>query len=322
MEKFRVISDIHLDINDKYPLSFDDDVFTVICGDTSGYPKMTAKWVKKNIKRGIGVSGNHLPYNDDEKTVQELREELAKEFPKESDFTYLDVETGCYKKVVDGILFLGTCFYSNMRITSNYYPEGDINDNKLASFRHMNDYRWGIKEKKYYLGKDNEPTLERITPEDYVTWSTNAFNMFEKELKKNESLKNPKPVVIVTHYPLVKKVVANSFYVDDDNWASYGNEMEDWLKSHPSIKCHCCGHCHDMAKDFRSFKLKRDDGTSILIVNNSRGYVSRAHDATFNPNRFVNVKTWEIEEIPESEEVRKKKEERYSRYLAAASCFF
>lgn len=322
MDKFRVLSDLHLDINDKHCFKMKDDIFTVICGDTSGSPSQTIEWIKKNIKNGVGVSGNHLPYNRDGKTIQELREELAKEFPIDSNFTYLDVETGCYKKEIDGILFLGSCFYSNMEIKSPYYPEGDITDNKLTSHRHMNDYKWGIKEKKYWLGKDNDATLVPITPEDYVQWSKHAIETFDKELNENESRENPLPVVIITHYPLVRAVVAKSYYVDEDNWASYGNDLEKWLESHPSIKCHCCGHCHDMNKDFRHFKIKRADGSEILIVNNSRGYVEKAHDMTFNPNRFVNVHTWEIEEIPESKSTLKKKEARYNRYLALASCFF
>ena len=39
MEKFRVLSDLHMDINEKYPFSLNNsDVFTVIAGDTSGLP--------------------------------------------------------------------------------------------------------------------------------------------------------------------------------------------------------------------------------------------------------------------------------------------
>lgn len=322
MEKFRVLSDLHLDVNDKHCFKIQDNVFTVICGDTSGSPSQTIKWIKKNIKAGVGVSGNHLPYNNEDKTIQELRQELAKEFSEEANFTYLDVETKCFKKVVDGILFIGSCFYSNMQIKSNYYPEGDVNDNKLASHRHMNDYKWAITEKRYDFGIDNEPTRIRMTPEDYVKWSENALKAFDKILNENEAKENPLPVVVITHYPLVREIVAKSYYVDDDNWASYGNDLEDWLKSHPSIKCHCCGHCHDMHKDFRHFKIKRDDGSEILIVNNSRGYMNRCHDMTFNPNRFVNVNTWEVEDIPESKSTLKKKEERYNKYLALASCFF
>lgn len=322
MEKFRVISDIHIDVNDKYPFTLDDDIFTIICGDTSGTPIESIKWIKKNIKTGVGVSGNHLPYNDEKKTIQSMREELAKAFPLNNDFTYLDVETGCFSKEVDGIIFLGSCFYSNMKIKSPYNPDGDVTNNKLASHRHMNDYRWGIKSIEYHLGLDNDPTITYITPQDYVEWSERALNQFDLILNENEKLLTPKPVVLITHYPLIKSIIANSFYVDDDNWASYGNDLEDWVKSHKSIKCHCCGHCHDMHKDYRNFYITRDDGTKILVVNNSRGYMFKAHDATFNPNRFVNTKTWEIEEIPESKSIIDEKEQRYKKLIGMLGCFF
>ena len=38
--KLRIISDLHVDVNHSIPLEYDeydDDVFTVVCGDISGY---------------------------------------------------------------------------------------------------------------------------------------------------------------------------------------------------------------------------------------------------------------------------------------------
>ena len=62
MEKFRVLSDLHMDINEKYPFSIEDKgIFTVIAGDTSGLPfiinvKFGNPSVGINIKSGIKVS--------------------------------------------------------------------------------------------------------------------------------------------------------------------------------------------------------------------------------------------------------------------------
>jgi len=50
MKKFRVLSDLHLDINERYPLDIDDkSIFTVICGDTAGYPDIVKRWILNNI---------------------------------------------------------------------------------------------------------------------------------------------------------------------------------------------------------------------------------------------------------------------------------
>ena len=303
--KFRVISDIHLDINERHTPSFNDDVFTLVCGDTSGYPEKTIEWLKDNIKHGIGISGNHLPYNDSFAPIQTFRDMLHKSFPENSNFTYFDAECGVVSKEVNGILFVGSCFYSDMRITSDVNLKGDIERNKSISLKHMNDYRYGIKEIK-------DGVARRVTPADYIEWNTHALEMFEKVISENETLNNPKPVVVMTHYPMVRDILEHSFYVDKDNFPSYGNDMISWFEKHPSIKCHCCGHCHDMEKNYRYFKIPRKCG-DLLIVNNSFGYYHNWHDLTFNPNRFVDTDIWEVEEIPESAEVIEEKKQRGER---------
>ena len=105
----------------------------------------------------------------------------------------------------------------------------------------------------------------------------------------------------------------------DFNWASYASDQSHWLLRHYSIKCYCCGHIHAIENSYRDFYLNRNDGTKILIVNNSRGYVSSGHDSTFNPNRYVNTETWTLEEEPLQEKdimSRKKKEEKMLKDLA------
>lgn len=72
IDRIRVLSDLHLDYNEEYPFRLEKDEredFCVLAGDISGDPKITAKWVKKNVKRGVLISGNHLPYNRRGKTV-------------------------------------------------------------------------------------------------------------------------------------------------------------------------------------------------------------------------------------------------------------
>ena len=62
--ELRIISDIHCDVNERCNDSFDfGNDFVICCGDISGDRFTTEKWIKKNIKRGIIVAGNHLGYN-------------------------------------------------------------------------------------------------------------------------------------------------------------------------------------------------------------------------------------------------------------------
>ena len=312
MEKFRIVSDLHLDINDHYPLEIKDDVFTVICGDTSGSPKMSIDWIKKNVKAGVGISGNHLPYNDEHKTIQELREELAAAFPSTSAFTYLDCETGVFTKEVDGILFVGTCMYTDMRVKhSQWNPNGDVLINMRGSESNMNDYHWGIKSISYPFGLENSSSKKHITAQDYMDWFTNAYSKIDNVLSQNEKLENPKPVVLITHHSLLVDPAYHNWYMDDPNsiyslrqynLASYVSDMQQWLASHNSIKCYCYGHIHAIEEPWRSFTLPHTDGSKMLVVNNARGYVSQGHDSRFAKDTFVNTQTWEVEKVVDEKE--------------------
>lgn len=298
MKKFRVLSDLHIDYNKKYPISIekDKDVFTVICGDTSGYPDKTIVWIKENCPNGVGVSGNHLPYNDYDKPIQQLRNELAIAFPAESSFTYLDCETGTFCKDVDGILFIGTCMYTDMSIKHKIWnPDGDIELNKRCSAFHMNDYKWGIKD-------NSTDPYTMVSPTDYCNWFKNAYEKIENVLNENEKLDTPKAVVLITHHPIITDFLKNNGYLDQYvysiryfNDASYASDMKSWIKRHTSIKCYCCGHIHNVFKNFRNFDIIRDDGSRCLVVNNARGYVSYGHDTYFDINCYVNTETWTIE---------------------------
>lgn len=299
MKKFRVISDLHIDYNDRYPIAIDDDIFTIICGDTSGDPSITIDWVKSNIKSGILISGNHLPYNKHNKTIQELRTELAEAFPIDADITYLDVECGVWKKEVDGIVFIGTCMYSNMKIPSAYNPKGIQEINYHISKRWMNDFRYGIKNRGNTI-KQNQT----IHPSDYSEWFENAFTLIDTFLTENEKLAEPKPVVLITHYPLIKTLLLNNNYVDCDNITSYGSDFQDWIKKHFSIKCYCCGHAHAVHKKYRNYRIKQLNNNYCLVVSNTRGYVSYCHDVDFNINTFVNTAKWTISKSRKQQKIK------------------
>lgn len=301
--KFRVIGDMHVDINAGRVPEFGDDVFTVVCGDTSGQPGESVEWIRKNFRRGVCVSGNHLPYNDQGKTIGALRRDLASAFGPDGDFTYLDALTGTVSKVVDGVLFVGSCLYSDMKIRSGVNPEGDRGLNMLISGSRMNDFRFGLTED--FLGE-----IRKIRPDDYVEWNRATLAEFDRVLGENEHSGNPLPAVVVTHYPMSRRFAENSLYVDRDNFPSYANDMEEWFSGHPSVRCHCCGHCHDIPEKDRSFVLKRAEMPDVLMVNNSFGYFRDFHDLDFRPNLFVDTETWTVSDAGDSSDYSKDKERR------------
>lgn len=326
--KFRVLSDLHIDINEDYPLTLkDNSVFTVICGDTSGDPEKSIAWIKDNVSKGIVISGNHLPYNKRHCTMQELRKEFAKAFPMNSDITYLDAEVGRVSKPVDGVLFVGSCMYTDFRLSHEIYnPTGDIKFNEDCSEFNMNDYRYGIIKREFPCGHDNDPSYIHMKARDCRNWFDNAMSKIGNVIDENEKSVNPLPVVLLTHHPLITDYLKHSYYIDtrfdrarDFNWASYASDYGTWLDSKKSIKCYCCGHIHDVDTDFRLIYRKHCDGSEYPIINNARGYVYKCHDMQFNENTFVDTDTWKVDKTPIPADILKEREtrlnDRLTRYM-------
>lgn len=87
--KIRILSDLHLDINQKIPFLLEDkEIFTVLCGDISGNPEQTIEWINQNIKQGVFVEGNHIGY-DSQHSIQYIENLLSSEYPTTATVTYL-----------------------------------------------------------------------------------------------------------------------------------------------------------------------------------------------------------------------------------------
>lgn len=295
--KIRIISDIHLDYNKDDPYEIKDkSYFTILAGDTSGDPKITIDWINKNVKNGLLISGNHIVYNDQHKTIQELRNQLAEAFPLDSNVTYLDNECGVLCKEIDGILFIGTTLYTNYKLKTRFNPSGNQEINMMNSARVMNDFRWGKTSKK-----------EKLSPTDYVKWFNSAIININQILYDNERSPDPKPVVMITHH--CPSIVCGGFEsrYDDENNPSYYSDLNEFIEKHHSIKAWICGHTHEP----RILEHTREDGKSkCIFILNPRGYAPM-ESLYWNENMFLDTKTWEISTLPLSEEQRKKDDEKF-----------
>lgn len=307
--KIRILSDLHVDYNGRNKINYNDDIFTIICGDTAQTPSAGIDWIKQNIKNGLVTCGNHMPYGNFElayasrKTMQELRNEYANAFPIDSNVSYLDANCGVISKIIDGILFIGTPMYTDMKISHDIFnPDGNKDFNCRQSEYHMNDFRCGITSiDRDAIDDDIFSTWTkystRLTAYDYANWFKQSKEMIENILNENEKLNNPLPVILFTHHSLLKEPLKHSFYISDSysirdyNWSSYASDYEHWLLSHKSIKVYCYGHVHDIAKDWRIYDIKNDNH-SIKIINNARGYVYYGHDRFFNKDLIIDTETW------------------------------
>lgn len=374
MDKFRVISDLHLDINKSIYLE-KDDIFTVIAGDISGKPNIFSfkldvdcnkfyinadtkqvleylenknktetiltynkhddtwidedgnvvtedecdisvqpkpyrydpisfknenvpdgtrinisyynknNWLREHISKGVFVEGNHIGYNYDGFTVDELKQQLTKEFPLDSDITFLDESIGVISKEVDGILFVGTTLYTDYKYVNKesdaYGFMSDMSENDIiysnmrTAFKSMNDFKLTIKE------YDENDDIVNMSPLDYLEIFKKSIQKIKEVVEKNKD----KEVVVVTHHCPSPKCISRN-YVSSNLNASYVSDLEDFITSHENIKCWVCGHVHHQ----NHFKIG-----NCLVVMNPVGYKCYKEDINFEPNLFVNTKSWEIE---------------------------
>ena len=308
--RIRVISDLHLDLNDRHGgkefVLKDKDTFTILCGDTSGNPEITTKWIRENVRHGVFVAGNHLVYNDLGKGIDELREMMYE--ADTGDCQYLDcLVQGCpiFREIGENIVVLGSTMYTDFKLETHCHeklsPDMVVTRNKYLSEKCMNDYNWG---------------QVRVNAEKYRKLSANdleaGFNSFFGRLKiAVEEIFPDKDIIVATHYCPSPRCISEE-YVDDDANASYVSDLEDFIKSHGNIKLWACGHVHHRG----NFKVG-----DCRIVMNPRGYIHRAEDVQFDQNMYIDTSDWKVRWHRKSKEEIDEIAERREKYLRALRWF-
>jgi hypothetical protein len=390
MEKFRVISDLHMDINSKYPFEIEDkDTFTLVAGDTSGEPylislkcdnpavgisvedcekavkfigegrsrakfvydksngtwkygektvsekesgillsengmfprdddwvskikdgdevvfsvKSVEKWLRKNVRNGLIVAGNHLVYNRLGISIEEHKKRLAKKFPIDGSLSFLDNSVGVMAKEVDGILFIGSTLYTDYKLPVSgergLTEQQTIDCNKRMASPKMsggglNDFNFGKTEEATYNKSwsfEGDSDLSYLTPTNYERFFKRTFDEIRNIVEKDEN--KDKDIVILTHHCPSPKCI-DDVYVDSPLNASYVSDLEDFITSHKNIKCWVCGHVHHRA-DFLVGQCR--------VVMNPLGYCKYGEflsskdgiSGDWTPYTYVNTKTWEVE---------------------------
>ena len=276
--KIRVLSDLHVDVNDSYPncRSLDlknDDTFVIIAGDTAGSPEVAIDWIQKNIKQGVVIAGNHIVYSGNKCPIQQLKQKMAEAFPKDSDITFLDQMTGTISKEKDGILFVGTTLYTDYALSPDITVDNAM---QYAGSRSLglNDFRFGYTQ--------SQGQIRPIIPPDYRRW----FIESKKEMTRIIEANPHKEIVVITHH-------CPSLHCCADEWGllnpSYASNLEGFIQNHPNIKLWVAGHVHNR----KNFKIG-----NCLVLMNPRGYEFELETLGFNPNTFVETKDWSVQQIP------------------------
>lgn len=225
--KFRVISDLHVDVNRHYPFELKDDmdnVITLVAGDVSGDPEIDYDWLHKNTNyHGFVISGNHIVYNFKDKTIQDLQQEERDLFSKSDRWQYLEKD---YKVFDDEkIIVFGATLWTD------YLYNGPEQANMWDAKYNLNDFRYGqldVNGKKVGL---------------YPKWCKDEHI---KTLEKLDKVCKDYPdysIVVLTHHCPSGKSVTARYWGSKVN-AAFVSDLSEFILNHPNIKAWACGHVH------------------------------------------------------------------------------
>ena len=257
--KIRILSDIHNDVNYKYPFKLADmDKFTIVAGDISGSVNDTIKWVNDNMRNGIIIGGNHSGYSDDNVSLQLIHKELSDYYKLEDNVSYLENNY----KIIDDIVFIGATLWTDFKLYGEDFQIWDMQN----AIKYMNDYRYNHYE-------DNGMRLLR--PEDTLNMFNESFKFIKETVEK---FKDKKVVVITHHAPSIKSIHAK--YLNGFANACYASNLEQFIMDNPNIKLWIHGHVHN------NFDYMIGD---CRVVCNPRGYEMYKENFEFNPDFEVEV---------------------------------
>ena len=239
--KFRIISDLHIDINAHYEddnlLKFDPDAFYLIAGDTSGSYTITSNFIENHINQGVFILGNHEGYEADREThidtnltKENIADKLSRDFPLTSKVSFLENQ---YKEIGEDIIVVGCTLYTDFRL----YEDLDYDQTYAMNYAHsrMNDFRY------VYTYGDTHETYRNVTPLDYVRYFNTSLNFIEETCNKFPD----KKIIVVTHHaPSMRSIRGR--YVTDLLSAAYASPLEDFIKAHDNIKLWTHGHIHNV----------------------------------------------------------------------------
>lgn len=267
--KIRIISDLHIDVNKGYPFAYDDDVFTVICGDISGNAQLTLNWLDKNIKQGLFVAGNHMGYSgvySIDETLRLFREHC----PVDANLTFLENS----HKVIGDMVFVGGVLWTDFKLGIPIGLEASPDNwlditrivarNMLLAETNMNDYVANrIRDKR------------KLSPID-----TAQFHLETRQYISGICRQFPdKKIAVVTHHAPSAESVDERFRNSPLN-PCFASDMASFILERPNIVLWCHGHMH-APKDYRIGHTR--------VICNPRGYVAFEGRNGFDPNLTVMV---------------------------------
>lgn len=266
--RFRVISDLHVDVNENYPLTLyggpnDRKVCTLICGDISGDPIEDAYWLKTHTDyRGFFITGNHIVYNNRHKPIQDLQNELKAIYPNTSEAAYWRyLEKDYFVLKDEKIVIFGATLWTDYEVG---HPDKYIN---MYSAKHsMNDFRFGIV-------RTNDGETTGLSPEFCADEHQKTLEALDNVCKKFPDYK----IVVMTHHCPSLQSISMTYSGHSCNGA-YVSNLEEFIKAHTNIKAWCCGHVHHR----HEYQVGQ-----CTVIANPRGYCRYNEDVEWHQDMYI-----------------------------------
>ena len=260
--KVRILSDLHLDINNKIPFQLaDKDTFTIVCGDISGSISKTCKWIDNNIHNGLFVAGNHMFYDEHNLTIEQILGKYSTKYPLNKSVSFLNNN----HKVINDIVFIGSTLWTDYKL----FGAGSAELYKYYATRCMNDFKYGRIE--------NEGNIARLTPE----YCENAFQQSIEYIDDVCKIYTDKTIVVITHHAPSSQSIDKDYLLHSETAAAFASNLENFILDHPNIKLWCHGHIH-LFKDYQIGACR--------IVCNPRGYEQMSETTGFKPDFVIELK--------------------------------
>ena len=240
--KILLISDLHIDINQKILKTHDfgffkqlkDDEINIllIAGDIAGSSYFTTKMVEQIAKyindcrlktKVIFTIGNHEPYSYDieSKTIEDINRWLRVNYNSGTVEFLQDTYT-----VIDDYVIFGSTLYTDFSLCNN--QKNDMIDIP----RYINDFK--------YCKTETEDEVYTVKPVDYLHKFIKSRYMIKEVCKKFPD----KKIVILTHFAPSGKSI-HSQYVASNLNPFYASNLEDIINEYDNIKLWCHGHTHN-----------------------------------------------------------------------------
>ena len=257
--KIALVSDVHLEFGDWYPVNPEQADVLLLSGDimvasdlygthrTDRFKDFLTN-CKREYKDVIYIMGNHEHYHGDFAESHKLLREVC----DDNSIDFLDKETA----TIGDVTFIGGTLWTDMN------KEDRSTIRTIVSY--MNDYRTIRNSNKSVSFKDQEGKFHsrpaKFTPEDSIEDHKLFLEVIHKTILDNPTGK----FVVVGHHAPSKQSTKPQYENDTLVNGAYSSDLIEFILDHPQIKVWTHGHTHHVFDYMIG---------STRITCNPRGYV-------------------------------------------------